>query len=184
MKKISLILLVLVIGFALAGCASKQPTVGSASDVPPWLNDIAPDDVIWGIGQAKQSSVSMSMTIAESRARAGIARELQTKVQQMIEDYNMDAGNAKNQANASMQQNIMRQVVNIDVSGARIVQRWQGRDGTWWFKAEMKKADARKNVASILGNEEAAYSQFKAQEALKMLDAQLDKKTKPVVVDN
>ena len=183
MKKFSLILLVLVIGFALAGCASK-PSVGSASDVPPWLNDLPPDDVIWGIGQAKQSSVSMSMTIAESRARAAIARELQTKVQQMIEDYNMDAGNVKNQANASMQQNIMRQVINIDVSGARIIQRWQGKDGMWWFLAEMKRADAKKQMESILGNEEAAYSQFKAQEALKMLDAQLDKKTKPVVVDN
>jgi len=184
MKKISLILLVLPLAFALAGCASKPAAAGAASDIPPWLNDFPPEDAIWGIGSAKQSSVSMSMTTAEARARVAIARQLQSKVQAMFTDYNNDAGNVKNQANTSLQEDVSRQITNMDVSGARPIQRWQGKDGTWWYLVEMKKSDAKKQVSSILGNEEAAYAQFKAQQALQMMDSQLAKKDKPMVVEN
>jgi len=105
-------------------------------------------------------------------------------VQAMFTDYNLDAGNAKNQANTSLQEDVSRQITNMDVSGASVIQRWQGKDGTWWFLVSMKKADAKKQVASILGNEEAAYAQFKTQQALQMMDAQLAKQNKAVVVDN
>jgi len=184
MKKTCLILLVFALVFGLSACGSKPAASGSASDIPPWLNDFPPEDAIWGIGSAKQSSVSMSMTTAEARARTSIARQLNVKVQNMFTDYNLDAGNVKNQANASLQEDVTRQITNMDVTGARPIQRWQGKDGTWWFLVEMKKADAKKQVASILGNEEAAYAQFKTQQALQMMDAQLAKKDKPVVVDN
>jgi len=186
MKRTCLILLVftLIFGFVLTACGSKPPAAGAASDIPPWLNDLPGDDVIWGIGSAKQSSVSMSMTTAEARARTSVARQLNVKVQNMFTDYNLDAGNVKNQANSSLQEDVTRQITNMDVSGAKPIQKWQGKDGTWWFLVEMKKSDAKKQVASILGNEEAAFAQFKAQQALQMLDAQLAKKDKTVIVDN
>jgi hypothetical protein len=185
MKRTGLIIMVfaLVFGLALSACGSK-PSAGAASDIPPWLNDLPGDDVIWGIGSAKQSSVSMSMTTAEARARTSVARQLNVKVQNMFTDYNLDAGNVKNQANTSLQEDVTRQITNMDVSGARPIQRWQGKDGTWWLLVEMKKADAKKQVASILGNEEAAFAQFKAQQALQMLDTQLAKKEKVIIVDN
>jgi len=167
----------------LAACGSSSVATKD-SDMPPWLNDLPPDDAIWGIGIAKQSSPQMSMTTAEARARVSIARQLNTKVQAMFTDYNLDAGNVKNQANTSLQEDVSRQITNVDVTGARPIQRWQAKDGTWWYLVEMKKADAKKQVASILGNEEAAYAQFKAQQALQMLDAQLAKKDKPLQVDN
>jgi len=184
MRKISLILLILAVGFALAGCASKKPSLGSASDVPPWLNDFPPDDVIWGIGSAKQSSESMSMTTAEARARTAIARQLETKVQAMFTDYNLDAGNVRNQANTSLQEDVSRQITNVDISGAKPIKRWKGKDGTWWYLVEMKKSDAKEKVSSILRNEEAAYAQFKTQQALQMLDTQLSKNEKPLQINN
>jgi len=184
MKKTCLILLVLAVGVAFMACGSKPAAAGSASDIPPWLNDFPPEDAIWGIGSAKQSSPQMSMTTAEARARVAIARQLQTKVQAMFTDYNLDAGNVRNQANSSLQEDVSRQITNMDVTGARPIQRWQGKDGTWWFLVEMKKSDAKKQVASILQNEEATYAQFKAQQALQIMDAQIAKNEKPVVVDN
>ena len=167
-------------------CASGPANTSAARDPnsPDWLNDFPPEDVIWGIGTAKQSSPSMSMTTAEARARVAIARQLNTKVQAMFTDYNLDAGNVRNQANTSLQEDVSRQVTNMDVSGARPIKRWQAPDGTWWYLVEFKKSDAKKAVASILGNEEAAFAQFKAQQALQMLDAQLAKQEKPVQVDN
>jgi hypothetical protein len=126
----------------------------------------------------------MSMTTAEARARVSIARQLSSKVQAMFTDYNLDAGNANSQANTSLQEDVSRQITNMDVSGARPIKRWQAPDGTWWYLVEMMKSDARAQVASILGNEEAAFAQFKAQQALAMLDAQLAKSERPVQVNN
>ncbi|MCL2480581.1 MAG: LPP20 family lipoprotein [Spirochaetaceae bacterium] len=179
MKKTFLILLVLILILAMVGCAT---TSSGSGNNPEWLNDLPPEGVLWGIGTAKQSSPSMSMTTAEGRARTAIARQLDTLVQAMLTDYNLDAGNVANQANSSLQENVSRQVTNIKLSDARPIKRWEAKDGTWWYLVEYRKADAKKEVASILNNEEAAFAQFKAQQALQMLDAQLAKNEKPLQV--
>jgi predicted small lipoprotein YifL len=185
MKKLFLSLCLTAVVLTVTACGSSSAVVSKGPDnTPEWLNDFPPEDVIWGIGTAKQSSPSMSMTTAEARAKTAIARQLSTKVQAMFTDYNLDAGNVKNQANSSLQEDVSRQITNMDVSGARPIKRWQAPDGTWWYLVELKKSDAKKTVASILGNEEAAYAQFKTKQALDMLDAQLAKSEKPVQVDN
>ena len=188
MKKALMVLLSLSLVFVLIGCASNAKTTGSTqsntrTDTPEWLNEFPPEDLIWGIGTAKQSSASMSMTTAEARARTAVARQLDNLVQAMFTDYNLDAGNVRNQANSSLQEDVSRQVTNINLAGARPIKRWQAKDGTWWYCVEYKKADARKEVASILNNEEAAFAQFKAQQALQMLDKQLAKNEKPLQVN-
>ena len=193
LNKFSVLFTVVMI-VALIGCGSKpaaapaaaapSPATGAVA-TPPWVNDFPPNnDVIWGIGTAKQSSPSFSMTTAENRARVAVARQLQQKVQNMFNDFNHDAGNARNQASAALQEDVSRQITNIDVSGARPIKRWQAPDGTWWYLVEFKTSDAKNAVAGILRNEEAAFAQFKAQQALQMLDAQLAKQEKPIVVDN
>jgi len=183
MKKIFLTFLAFSIVFALTSCAtSSNGNSGGSDSTPDWLNDMPPQGVIWGIGTAKQSSPSMSMTTAEARARTAIARQLDTLVQAMFTDYNLDAGNVRNQANSSLQEDVSRQITNINLSGARPIKRWQAKDGTWWFLVEYNKADARREVASILNNEEAAFAQFKAQQALQMMDAQLAKNERPLQV--
>ena len=179
MKKVCTVFLVLSMLFIIAACASSSSGPGPTT-TPDWFNDFPPDEVIWGIGTAKQSSPSMSMTTAEARARTNIARQLQTKVEAMFVDYNLDAGNVNSQANAAMQEDVSRQITNIDLTGARPIKRWEAKDGTWWYLVEYRKSDARNAVTSILGNEEAAYAQFKAQQALQYLDFQLGKSEKPV----
>jgi len=184
MKKTCSILLVLSLVFMAAACGSSpasKPT--GPTNTPEWLNDFPPEDVIWGIGTAKQSSPSMSMTTAEARARTAIARQLSTKVQAMFTDYNLDAGNVNAQANASLQEDVSRQITNMDVSGARPIKRWEAPDGTWWYLVEFKKSDAKNAAASILRNQEAAFAQFKAQQALDMLDYQLEKSERATQVD-
>jgi len=186
MKRLCSILVVVSLVFMAAACGSSsaatKPT--GPTNTPEWLNEFPPEDVIWGIGTAKQSSPTMSMTTAEARARTAIARQLSTKVQAMFTDYNLDAGNVNAQANSSLQEDVSRQVTNMDVSGARPIKRWEAPDGTWWFLVEFKKSDARNTVSSILGNQEAAFAQFKAQQALDMLDTQLAKQEKGYQVDN
>jgi hypothetical protein len=172
MKKACLILLVLAIGIAMS-CTSG-PAAVNTSGMPSWVNDIPPEDALWGIGVAKMADMSMQLTTSEERGRVAIARQLDSKVQAMFTDYNLAAGPAGNQATTSLQENVSRNITNMNVSGARAIKR-ETIDGSTWTLVEYKKSDAKTAVASLLRNEEAAYAQFKAQQALDMLDAQLAK---------
>ena len=93
MKKIVSVLLVLLLVLAIVGCASK-PTSNKQKVVPgafpEFVKDAilkAPEDVLVGIGAAKLASLSQSMTVSETRARADISRQMETMIQDMVRDY-------------------------------------------------------------------------------------------------
>jgi len=179
MKRIFPILLVLSMVFMAAACASAgRGPVGT----PPWINEIPDEGELWGIGIAKQSSLAFSMQTAEERGRVAVARQLSSKVQAMFVDYNLDAGNANSQANTSLQENVSRSLTNMDISGTRPIKRWQAPDGTFWVLMALNSADAKAAVANILNNEQALYAQFKAQQALQMMDTQLAKQERPLQI--
>jgi hypothetical protein len=46
-------------------------------------------------------------------------------------------------------------------------------DGTWWVRVSLRKTDAQKVANGVFENEASRYADFKAQEATKMLDAQI-----------
>jgi hypothetical protein len=173
MKKAVVFLMVL--SFVVAMSCGSGPAPSNNPNDPPWINDVPPEDVIWGIGIAKMQNAQQNLPVSERRGRVAIAEQLNSKVQSMFTDYNLEAGPAGNAASTSLVESVSRSVTNMDVSGARRINTWTGPDGTRWTLMEYKKSDAKAQIASILGNQEAQYAQFKAQQALDMLDAQLAK---------
>jgi hypothetical protein len=165
-----------------AGCGGSPSSRVNDPNVPEWLNDFAPEDVLWGIGSAKQSSEQMSMTTAEIRARTSIARELNTKVDAMFTDYMRDAGTVDSQTALSLQEDISRQITSMQLNGARPIKRWKAPDGTWWFLVEYKVSDAKAAMSTVFNSEAARFAEFKADEALRLLDARLAEGGKPVPV--
>jgi hypothetical protein len=176
-------LTVLTAAVLAVSCGSSPNSKQADANSPAWLNDFPPEDVLWGIGSAKQSSDQLAMTTAEARARTGIARQLNTKVDAMFTDYMRDAGTVDSQTALSLQEDLSRQVTSIQLNGARLNQRWKAPDGTWWYRVEYKISDALAALNPVFSSEEAKYAEFKANEALKMLDAQLAKKDKPIPVN-
>jgi hypothetical protein len=186
MKKRVSICISLIVVALLLGCASTPaPAAKAYSDPnsPEWLNNFPPEDAIWGIGSAKQSSDQMSMTTAEARARTSIARQLNTKVEAMFTDYMRDAGTTGSQTALSLQEDVSRQVTSLQLNGARPIQRWKSPEGTWWYLVEYKISDAKAALGSVIDSEAARFAEFKADDALRMLDAQLAKNEKPVAVN-
>ena len=175
MKKGLLLCLAVIAVFAVATGCSSAPASAPAQDpnMPPWFNDVPPEDVLWGDGSARQSSDQMSMTTAEARARTELARQLNAKVDAMFTDYNRDAGTVGSQTALALQENVSRQITSMQLNGARPIQRWKAPDGTWWYRLEYKISDARAALAPIFTSEEAQYAEFKAEEALRLLDSHL-----------
>jgi hypothetical protein len=183
MKKISMVLVCLLAVLAL-GCKSTPSNARvNDPDVPEWLNEFPPEDVLWGIGSAKQSTENMSMTMAEARARQNIANQLSVEVQGMITDYARDAGTIDDQTSLALSETVARQVTQTTLTGASPITRWRSPGGTWWFRVQLKKADAARAAAGIVDSEAARYAEFKAMDALRLMEDQLAKKNdRPVPV--
>ena len=182
MKKLILSLLVVIVVFSLTGCLVTT-RFQWASSTPGWINDMPPENVIWGIGSARQSSSSMAMITAEARARTAITRQLDSLVQAMFTDYNLDAGNVNYTLNVSFQQDVSNQISNLRLSGARPIKRWQADNGTWWFLVEYNKDNARSDIESILNNESAVFSQLRIQQAMQIFNTHLAGNSKPFQVN-
>ncbi|GHV80305.1 hypothetical protein AGMMS49944_20960 [Spirochaetia bacterium] len=186
-KGLFLCLTALAVVFLTVSCSGSPNSKRADPNTPPWLNDLPPADEIWGIGAAKQSSEQMSMTMAETRARAGIARQLNAKVEDMITDYTRDAGTTASQTALSLQEVVTRQVTSMQLKGVQPIRKWRAPDGTYWYLVSYPKAEAEKALTELItnavDNEAARFAEFKADEALRMLDAQLARNVKPEPVD-
>jgi hypothetical protein len=181
MKKGLIAFLVLVLAFSAFGCKSAPATAGvSDPSMPPWINEQAPEDMLWGIGVADSAQVQMRMTMADSRARQDIARQIQTLAQGMVTDYAREAGGIDNTAALQFAESVSRQVAQANLQGAVRDVMWNTPDNkTLWVRIKMSKSDAAKTAAEqaskAIESEAARYAEFKAMDALKMMDSALDK---------
>ena len=181
---------VLVLVFILFSCNSSPVRVSDPT-MPPWINEQPPEDMLWGIGVSSNAQMQMRMTMADSGARQDLARQLQTLAQGMVTDYSREAGGINNTAAMQFQEVVSRQVSQANLQGAVRDTTWNSPDGrTMWMRIKMSKADAARLAANeaqkAVDSEAARYAEFKAMDALKMMDQQLQKNStlpQPVMRD-
>jgi hypothetical protein len=85
------------------------------------------------------------MTIAETRARAAITRQLDSAVKNMVEDFTA-ASEANSDKSLSYQQNVTRALAKFDLKGAKPKES-HIIDGTLWLVMEYSKSAANQQVA-------------------------------------
>jgi hypothetical protein len=187
-KGLPVLFAALAVALLAAGCGSAPEAQQNANaNLPPWINEIAPEGVIWGVGSAKQSTLQQSMTFATNRARVAIAQELDSQVQSMLTDYTRDAGSVTNQNGITLQESISRTLTDYTLSGAKVVQNWENpKDGTYWVRAELSVADAKSATVDVFNSASADFAEFQAARASDLMDAQLAKRSAapPVRVEN
>ena len=191
MKKVLLSVLILVMAFFAFSCKSAPGPAGvSDPSMPPWINEQPPADMLWGIGVADNTQVQMRMTMADSRARQDLARQMQTLAQGMVVDYAREAGGISNTAAAQFQESVSRQVAQANISGAVRDIMWTAPDNrTLWIRLRVSKADAARTaadeVARAVDSDEARFAEFKAMDALRMMEMQIQRNpTSPQPVRN
>ena len=159
----------------LAGCASGEK-VEERRDLPEWyLNPPVSEDVIYGLGQAKMSSDSLSRDTAIARARKDVAFQVSTRVQSMMTDYAQEAGADGNSQAITFVESITKQVADVELNGAVTEKVYAAVDGNWYAMVSYPKNAMTEEVADIFArNEDAAFAEFKADQALEMLEASLE----------
>ena len=160
----------------VSSCASKSelerdPNIPDFAANPP-----NSDEYIFGIGSARfPNNTSQSMQAADARARADLATKINTEVQSMIIDYSRIAGIEGSQNSAlTFYENVSRQISNATLRGVEVVKRERARDGTYWTLVQISKRNAAQDTAQIIESEASRYAEFKAMEALKMMEQQLN----------
>ncbi|MFW5688419.1 MAG: LPP20 family lipoprotein [Spirochaetota bacterium] len=173
MKKVlARIAFVAIVVLTIAACAGQQAAPGA----PGWyLNPPTGEDVIYGVGSAKMSTLDSSRRVALSRAREDIAFQMNAAIEAMISDYAQEAGVDGSNQVVSFVERVSRQVTETTLQNTRNEEVAQGNDGTIYALVSYSTSDFVAAAGEAFQrDEEAAFAEFKADEAMRRLDAQLD----------
>jgi hypothetical protein len=192
MKKLITVALAVSIAVFFAACGSSpEPEAGPAAiggaaemngrSVPGMFPDFvkkalinAPKDSLVGIGTAKLASLSQSMTIAETRARAQIGRQISSMMRDMVTDFAQSSEVDPDSA-VGFQEVITQSVSKSNMTGASVTDMDQTPDGTVWCVVTMNKENIGKEVKQEVAAAKLAVPKMQAFKAVDRLDAAIAK---------
>jgi hypothetical protein len=112
-----------------------------AETVPSFVSDAlknAPPDALVGIGTAKRASMSMSRTIATTRARAEIARQINQVVYRMAREYAASSDTDPSVV-ISFQEQIIVSISKAELTGTKVIEMDVDEEGNFWVVVLMEK---------------------------------------------
>lgn len=172
-KRVSMLVVAALVMVLIAGCMSPRPTAQQMpSDVPSfYLNPPAADDAIYGVGSALMSALDSSRRMAVSRAREDIAFQMNAVIEAAIVDYAQEAGVDGNNQVINFVETISRQVTETTLQGTRTEEVAVGGDGTVYALVSYPLSGFSQAAGEAFArNEDAAFAEFKADQALEYLD--------------
>jgi predicted small lipoprotein YifL len=188
MKKVLVIMSVLIIMFAFVSCGSKPEEAPAGNDVNAanqggadlpefFLFPPQAKDAIYGIGSHKSKDLSIAREVATTRARADIAKQVSVSVQTMLTDYFQEAGVGDEKQSVEMVEKVTKEVADIELKGATTKEVYVTKDMTQVFVLVEYPTNTfiDEQVAEVFKrNESAAFAEFKADQALAQLKAEVD----------
>lgn len=183
MKKSVLLITVIIAAALLFSCAGgkesapqqpKQETTDT-SNLPDFvLNPPVATDAIYGVGYAQQSTLPLSIKVAEANARADIANQIEAQIKSAVTSYAQESGVGNDTQVIEFAETITRQVTDTTLSGAITKQRAPMEDGGVWilmvYSKESLLGSFEEAAESFERNEGAAFAEFKAAQALEKLE--------------
>ncbi len=176
---------VIVLGVLfVAACASPpppppaepEPQQPSAMQNLPsfYVNPPVAEDAIYGVGTARLSSLDQSRRTALARARDDIAFQMNATIEAAMIDYFQEAGADGNTQVVNFVENVSRQVTQTTLQGTRTEEVFIGDDGTVFALLSYPIGGFTEAAAEAFSrNQDAAFAQFQADQALQALDRQL-----------
>jgi hypothetical protein len=151
--------------------------------VPDFVNKAyqnAPDNVLVGIGTymigSDVSKTSHAKTMAETRARADISRQLLVINRQMINDYTvtneLDPGAA-----LSFQEQIDQQLSKAELRGSKTVAMDKDADGLLWVVMQYDKLAAASDYSAAANAAKLAVPAAAAFDALSRMETAFNKES-------
>jgi hypothetical protein len=166
----------------LAGCASASGRMGQGlSGVPGFVNEAylnASEDVIIGVGTYRvgndMSKMGTGKTFAETRARADIARQLDSIVRNMVNDYTATS-EIDPDAAVSFQESVTQALSRAELKGAKTVKLDRDDNGLLWVVMEFSKSAAAAEVNQAANSAKLAVPAAAAFDAVRRMETAFTK---------
>lgn len=154
----------------------KEEKSTSGMDIPSWyLNPPVVEDAFYGVGSAKMSKLDSSRKMAIARAREDIAFQINATVKAAITDYAQEAGADGESQTISFVETISRQLTETTLTNTKTEKVEVDSEGRVYAMVSYNVNEFKETAAKeFQRNEDAAFAEFKAQEALKKLDYELE----------
>lgn len=172
------------------GCSSKGPVTG-CPDEPKWLSrgpGVFPGDkgrALYAVGMADyDANERMQRKVAGQDARVELANQMQVYVASMVKDFmqsHKDFADPSNASSIAFTSAVSKSITESTLYGSQMIDSWRGCDGKkmyMLFTMPVGEAlnQAKASVMAKAREKAAETFKAKADEALKELDAEIDKR--------
>ena len=168
--------------FACGGATSPEPVqgafAGALAGAPNWVlncTERVADNVLCGVGSATGTrNISLARSSAQGRGRTDIARQLETNVTSMLEDYQATTtggeyfGVAADDDQAIV--DVSRQITDRAISGVRQTDTWVSSDGNTLYVLMELDADAFAEAVQGLDALDAAVRERVVRDSARAMD--------------
>jgi hypothetical protein len=146
-------LITVIMFFILIGCEqNKIPKIEEISNnIPDWIEDNPPEDILWGVGEGNLSTVNASCEQAKFNAQADICRQISSIVRHVETSY--DDPSMKNiYEKSDFYENELYMFLFFYCSDQvlfelsefiKIERRTRTSDGKIWYLVSLRKNDAK-----------------------------------------
>ena len=188
-KKITIILLVVTLsfGFAVMGCSKKAKKVDNKAlkkefkNAHEWVLDGNLKGMLSAAGSAKigKGGVQFARTEAVAQARSELARRVSVKVTALVNNFMQQTGLGKDQMVDNFSKQVSKQVTAETLSGSWQKDTWISPSSEFYalvvLEAASVKESVKKQITSSYQKDEAKWHEFKATNANKELDKEIEK---------
>lgn len=190
MSKITNVLFA-VVALGVAACSSTPEKAapvaecvfpGSDKAAPLWVCDAPVEGMTVGaVGSAPRSDAGIAFMkqMAATEARVQLAQNMKVQVQNMIKQYAETTGAGSKETVDRVNTSVTKQITDQTLQGTKIFRSIQAPDGTMYVLVGLDEAAAQKltetAVKTSMGNDQAAWQQFKAQKGQDELAAEIAK---------
>jgi len=190
-----MVAMAVMVMFSLGACHKKtkvtnENSVSGTKQEPEWVTRCsgafkdAGKDAFYGCGSASSIlMVSLLQQTADSRARDDLAKTLDTYVASFFKDY-MSSSAIKSQTDKTglteleekqFVSSISKNITEVTLYGAMIVDRWKAPDGTLWSLCKVSFDNVAETMKKQM-KERSKEVKLEADDAVKELDQQLQKR--------
>ena len=191
MRKFAYVLLSAAGVFGFAGCGSAPAKMApvaecsfpnSSQPAPLWVCDAPVEGMAVGaVGAAAKSDAGIAFMkqMAATDARVQLAQNMKVQVQNMIKQYVETTGAASKETVDRVNTSVTKQITDQTLTGTKIFRSATGPDGTLYVLVGLDEVAVQKltesAVKTSMGNDQAAWQQFRAQKGQDELAAEIAK---------
>ncbi len=175
-KHFSLLIINVII---FSGCAGSKPKPLTNKDLPDWyLNPPKFKEKFVGVGDALRPQFNLSKQVATERARAEVARAVETTVNSALNDHMQASGIGSEAGATEFTEAVSKSLVNTTLRGCTIEKTEVFKDRVFVmvvYDANKTKEELKAAARIEAKKEEALYNEFKARQAFDSLDKAIDR---------